>query len=76
LVNVTYVALIWELIGRHTTDKVSPKVRRIMRLRSIATLRLFALAAAMALKYPIAGLGICICCLIVYLRPDPPGVGA
>jgi uncharacterized membrane protein len=76
LVNVTYVALIWELIGRHPADMVSPKVRRIMRLRSIATLCLFALAAAVALKYPTAGLGICICCLIGYLRPDPPGVEA
>jgi hypothetical protein len=28
-----------------------------------------------ALKYPLAGLGICICCLIVYLKPDPPGAG-
>ena len=74
LVNVTYVALIWELIGRHPADKVSPKLRRIMRLRSIATLCLFALAATVALKYPIAGLGICICCLIGYLRPQPPGV--
>ena len=75
LVNVTYIALIWELIGRHGTDAISPKVRKLMRLRSIVTLCLFALAAVVALKFPIAGLGICICCLIVYLRPDPPGVG-
>ncbi len=75
LVNVTYVALIFELIGRSPPDTISSKVRRHMRLRSIATLCLFALAAAVALKYPIAGLGICICCLIGYLRPDPPGVG-
>jgi hypothetical protein len=26
----------------------------------------------MALKYPLAGLGICVCYLIVYLKPDPP----
>jgi hypothetical protein len=44
-----------------------------MHIRSITTLCLFALAAVVALKYPMAGLGICICCLIVYLRPDPPG---
>jgi hypothetical protein len=25
-----------------------------------------------ALKYPLLGLGMCICCLIVYLRPEPP----
>ena len=73
LVNVTYVCLIWELIGRLPAEAISPKVRTIMLTRSGATLCLFALAAAVALKYPIVGLGICICCLIVYLRPDPPG---
>src|SRR5246127_1217009 len=57
LVNVTYVCLIWELIGRLPPEAISPKVRRMMLLRSSATLCLFALAAAVALKYPIAGLG-------------------
>jgi uncharacterized membrane protein len=72
LVNATYVLLIWELIDRTPADKVSPSLRRIMRWRSIATLSLFAVAAVVALRYPIVGLGICISCLIVYLKPDPP----
>ena len=72
LVNATYVALIWELIDR-TPVEVPPAVRRIMRVRSMTTLCLFGLAAVVALKYPLVGLSICICCLIVYLKPDPPG---
>jgi uncharacterized membrane protein len=72
LVNATYIALIWELIDR-TRVEVSPAVRRIMRVRSTTTLCLFGLAAVVALKYPLVGLSICICCLIVYLKPDPPG---
>jgi uncharacterized membrane protein len=71
LVNATYICLIWELIDR-TPDEVSPTVHRIMRFRSITTLCLFGLAAIVALRYPLAGLGICICCLIVYLKPEPP----
>ena len=74
LVNATYIALIWELIDRSAVE-ITPQVRRIMRFRSIATLCFFATAAAVALRYPVAGLGICICCLIVYLRPEPPGGG-
>ena len=74
LVNATYIFLIWELIDRAAPDLVSPRVRRIMRLRSIATLCLFGAAAVIALKYPLVGLGICICCLIVYLKPEAPGV--
>lgn len=74
LVNATYVCLIWELFDRTPALRVSPKVRRIMRIRSITTLGLFALASVVALKYPLIGLGICCCCLLVYLRPDPPSV--
>ena len=75
LVNATYICLIWELIDRVPMDELPPKARRIMRFRSITTLFLFGVAALLALKYPLAGLGICICCLILYLKPDPPGIG-
>jgi uncharacterized membrane protein len=73
LVNATYISLIWELIERTPVDEVSPGVRRVMRYRSITTLCLFATAAVVALKYPLAGLGICLGCLLVYLRPDASG---
>jgi uncharacterized membrane protein len=76
LVNATYICLIWELIDRVPMDELPPKARRIMRFRSITTLFLFGVAALLALKYPLAGLGICICCLILYLKPDPPGIGS
>jgi len=72
LVNATYIALIWEVIDRGPIGGISPRVRRIMRFRSLTTLCLFAVAAVVALKYPLAGLGICVCCLILYLKPDPP----
>ena len=75
LVNANYICLIWELIDRAPVDGVSPAVRRIMRFRSITTLCLIGVAALVALKYPLAELGICICCLIVYLKPNPPGAG-
>jgi hypothetical protein len=71
-VNATYLALIWELMDRTPGEKVPPKVRRVMRVRSLTTLCLFGAAAPVALKVPLAGLGICICCLIFYLRPEPP----
>jgi uncharacterized membrane protein len=70
LVNATYLALCWELLDRIPVKDVPPKARRAMRVRSIATLCLFAVAAFVALKYPLAGLGICCFCLTVYLKPD------
>jgi uncharacterized membrane protein len=75
LVNLTYIFLIWELIDRSPVDDVSLRARRVMHIRSVVTLCLFGVAAGVALKYPLIGLGICCCCLIVYLKPDPPGAG-
>jgi uncharacterized membrane protein len=73
LVNATYVALIWELIGRDPAKNVSLQERKIMRFRSLVTLCIFAAAAIVALKFPVAGLGLCCCCLIVYLKPEVSG---
>jgi TMEM175 potassium channel family protein len=75
LVNATYIALICELIERRPVGDVTPKERKIMLVRSITTLCIFAAAAIIALKYPLVGLGLCCCCLIVYLKPEAPGAG-
>ncbi len=74
LVNATHIFLIWELIGRAPVDDVPRRVRGIMHTRSIITLCLFGVAAVVALKFPVVGLGICCCCLIVYLKPEAPGL--
>ena len=73
LVNVTYICLIHELVDLAPADEVSRGERRIMHIRSIITLCVFGTAAVVALKYPLIGLGMCICCLIVYLRPEAIG---
>ncbi len=73
LVNATYICLIWELIERGPHKAVSLKERKIMRVRSIVTLCIFAAAAGVALAYPLIGLAMCCCCLIVYLKPEAPG---
>ena len=59
--------------GAGPSQRSSPRERRIMRFRSITTLCVFGIAASVALKYPLVGLGMCICCLIVYLKPEAPG---
>jgi uncharacterized membrane protein len=71
LVNATYIALIWELIDP-TSIPTTSKVHTIMRARSLISLCVFGTAALVALKYPIAGLAMCIVCLAFYLRPEPP----
>jgi uncharacterized membrane protein len=76
LVNATYVCLIRELIDRVPEAGIPQVVRKAMRFRSMTTLVVFGVATGVALRYPQAGLALCICCLIVYLRPEPPGPAA
>jgi len=71
LVNATYIALIWELVDR-TYRGARPEIRTVMLVRATAALVIFAMAALVALKYPLAGRGLCVCCLIVYLKPGVP----
>jgi uncharacterized membrane protein len=73
VVNATYLSLIWELMQEDPAGELASGVRRVMRIRATVTLCLFAAAALTALMYPLAGLGLCIVCLLVYLRPDPAG---
>ena len=70
LVNATYAALIHDLAPR---GEIAAADRRTMRMRALATLGLFAVAAIVALKFPLVCLGICLCCFIVYLNPEPLG---
>lgn len=74
LVNATYLGLISELIGRASDDLAPAYIRRRMRLRATLTLGLFVLAAVVGLFAPLVAIGLCCVCLLVYLRPDPPGV--
>jgi uncharacterized membrane protein len=74
LVNATYVLLCFEVIDRRQSEAVTPRARKMMRIRSLVTLGLFAAAAVVALKYPLGGMALICLCLVVYLRPEAPGI--
>ncbi|HEY4201898.1 MAG TPA: TMEM175 family protein [Devosiaceae bacterium] len=76
LVNATYLALCYEVVDRSNAPEVTPPMRRNMRVRSVLTLAIFGAAAALALAYPIGGMGLICLCLALYLRPEAPGVKA
>jgi hypothetical protein len=64
-VNLTYCALIWDLVDARPEDAARMRARTIMRRRSLVTLCVFGTAALIALRLPIPALAICIACLIV-----------
>jgi hypothetical protein len=73
LVNVTYVALLWETFERADQSEISAQARRMMRLRSFLTLGVFTTAMVVAVKYPLYGLGLVCCCLLLSAAGTPSG---
>ncbi len=71
-VNVTYLALCWEAVDRSPHQDITARVKRLMRMRSFATIGAFAAAAVVALQWPLFATGLICLCLVGYLRPDIP----
>ena len=72
LVNITYVLLIYETIGREGGKSIALEPRLRLGIRSLLTLALFTIAMIVAFWYPYFGFGIVCGCLISYLRPELP----
>lgn len=74
MVNATYLLLCHELVDRQRRH--DERVRRVMRMRSILTLATFATASLVSLRFPLWGLSLCCACLVFYVSPGAPMVGA
>lgn len=74
LVNVTYLALCWEAVDRPAREDVTQRMRRLLRMRSFVTIGVFAVAALVALRWPVVAMALICLCLVGYLRPEilPP----
>jgi uncharacterized membrane protein len=72
LVNITYLALCFEVVDRPAHEDISARMRRLLRMRSFITMGVFVAAAVVALKWPVVAMVLICLCLIVYLRPDIP----
>jgi uncharacterized membrane protein len=71
-VNVTYVALLRETLEQAEEVEISARALRMMRMRSYLTLGAFSTAMLLSLKFPLWGLGLVCCCLVLCLRPEAP----
>ena len=72
LVSATYTCLIRELIDRIPTDQVSLTCAQDHARPINHDFVSFRGGFCCSAEISTTGLGICICCLIAYLRPDPP----
>ena len=74
MVNSAYVAFVWEVLAQaEVQKKVSARMQRVTRVRSVVTLVFFAIAMVVSLKFPLLGFGLVPCVLFAYLRPEASG---
>ena len=74
LVNITYLSLIWQTISTRKKMGLDTDEHKLFHLRSVITLALFFSAMIVAFWYPFVGFALICLCLLLYLRPDTPGM--
>ncbi len=72
VVNVTYLALCWEIIDRPANENITALMRRMLTMRSFVTIGVFVVAGFAAVEWPVVGMALICLCLIGYTRPDVP----
>jgi uncharacterized membrane protein len=70
LVNASYIALCMEAVDTAKDELVSGTTKRMMRMRAVLTLLIFASAAVLALWHPVAGFCVVTATLLTYLHPS------
>src|SRR6266851_2440223 len=73
-VDVAYNAFEHHVLTRADTTRVSGRMRRMARLRSLCVLAGFTTAMLVALVAPRVGFGLICAALILHLRPEAPGL--
>ena len=74
LVELAYFQFEHHVLARAVADEVSHQTRRFATIRSLIAFGLFLTAMLVSLKFPLWGFGLVCCAVLLYLRPEPPGV--
>ncbi len=74
LVNITYLLLIRETMGTKKRMDMPNRATRLFHVRSVLTILIFGSGMVVALWHSYVGFGIICACLILYLRPEVPGM--
>jgi len=74
LVNASYIALRWAVAEQLRGSDLQMDMARPMQVRAFFTLGVFTLAMIASLKWPGVGIGLICFCLLLYVRPDVPGI--
>ena len=74
LVELAYLQFEHYALSRAAPEEISHHARRLARIRSLLALGLFLTGMLVSLKFPLCGFGLVCCAVLLYLRPEPPGI--
>jgi uncharacterized membrane protein len=72
LVEAAYIAFERAAFSQARNTDLTPQLRRIARIRSYLALGTFSAATAVSFWFPLSGLGLVCCVLLIYLSPRMP----
>jgi len=72
LVETAYIAFEGSALSQAGDGDITPRLRRIARIRSYMALGMFSVAAAVSFVFPVGGLALVCCVLLIYLSPGTP----
>jgi uncharacterized membrane protein len=74
LVELAYLQFEHHVLAQAVVDEVSHRARRLAQTRSLIAFGLFLTALLVSLKFPLCGFALVCCAVLLYLRPEPPGI--
>src|SRR5580704_10226421 len=74
LVELAYLQFEHHVLAQTVVEEISHRARRLARTRSLIAFGLFLTAMLVSLKCPLCGFGLVCCAVLLYLRPEPPGI--
>ena len=72
LVETAYIAFERTALSQASDSDITPRLRRITRIRSHLALGMFSAATAASFWFPLSGLALVCCVLLIYLSPRLP----
>jgi uncharacterized membrane protein len=76
VVDLVYLVFERAVIRQADPDRFPAAAQRLARRRSLAAVLMFATAMLVAIALPWLGFGLICAALLLYLRPEAPGIGA
>jgi len=74
LVELAYLQFEHHAVAQAVVEEISPRTRRLAKMRSLVAFGLFLTAMFVSLKFPQLGFGLVCCAVLLHLRPEPSGI--